>query len=174
MKILVDTGDAMNTGNNDYLLWKMSQCPSMVAEYLECGADTKYDVVQLLAVLDLKGAHQPIDHGNMTVVIRYRTPDLINNTSLFILFFALGNDVALRCVLGIPCLLAMGTVFHILQGQLKCSEFNQEFNLQLDPPGKGLPNGTNFDTFLLRYLLVFRIMVQPYPRPFSILPLMAP
>ena len=40
----------------------------------------------------------------------------------------------------------MGTVFHILQGQLKCSEFNQEFNLQLDPPGKRLPDGINFDT----------------------------
>ena len=57
IRMLVNTGTAMNTGNLDYHKWVMSQCPSMVAEYLECGASTEYDVVQLLAALDLKGTH---------------------------------------------------------------------------------------------------------------------
>ena len=48
----------------------MTQYPSMVDEYLECGADTEYDVVQLLAALNLKGTHWPIDHVSMTAVIR--------------------------------------------------------------------------------------------------------
>jgi len=119
--MFVDTGAAMNASNKDYRLWVMSQCPSMVAEYLECGADTEYDVVQLLVVLDLKGAHQHMDHGSMTTVIQYRTPYLINNTSPLILSFALDNDVALRSILGIPCLLAMGTVVDLVQDQLKCT-----------------------------------------------------
>ena len=34
MRMLVDTSAAMNTGNLDYHKWVMSQCPSMVAEYL--------------------------------------------------------------------------------------------------------------------------------------------
>ena len=146
MRMLVDTGAAMNTGNLAYHQWVMSQCPSMVAEYLECGDGTEYDVVQLLAALDLKGTHQPVHHGSMTAVIRYRTPYLINNTSPLILSFALGKDVALRSVLGIPCLLAMGAVVDLVKGQLGCSELNQEFMLQLDPPGKGLPDGTQFDS----------------------------
>ena len=45
MRKLVDTGAVMTTGNKAYHQWVMSQCPSMVAEYLECGVDTKYDVV---------------------------------------------------------------------------------------------------------------------------------
>ena len=146
MRMLLDTSAAMNTGNLAYHQWVMSQCPSMVAEYLECGDGTEYDVVQLLAALDLKGTHQPVNHGSMTAVIRYRTPYLINNTSPLILSFALGKDVALRSVLGIPCLLAMGAIVDLVKGQLRCSELNQEFMLQLDPPGKGLPDGTQFDS----------------------------
>ena len=87
----------------------------MVAEYLECSANTEYDMVQLLADLDLKRTHQPIDHGSMTAVIRYINPQLINNTSPLIISFVLGNDVALRSVLGIHCLLVMVTVIDLVK-----------------------------------------------------------
>ena len=33
----------------------MSQSPSMIAEYLERGADNEYDVAQLIVALNLKG-----------------------------------------------------------------------------------------------------------------------
>ena len=52
----------------------------------------------------------------------------------------------MRSILGIPCLLAMGTIVDLVNGQLRCSELNQDFMLQLDPPGKGLPDITNFDS----------------------------
>ena len=55
--MLVDTGAAMNTDNFDYHKWVMSQCLSMVAEYLECGAGSEYNVVQLLTTLDFKETH---------------------------------------------------------------------------------------------------------------------
>ena len=147
MSMLVDTGAAMNTGNKAYHQWVMSQCPSMVAEYIECGPNTDYDVVQILAALDLKGTSQPIDHGSMTAVIRYKTPYLIHNSDPLILSFALGTDVALRSVLGIPCLLAMGAVVDLVNGHLDCKELNSVFPLQLDPPGKGLPDGASLDSF---------------------------
>ena len=77
--------------------------------------------------MDLKGTHQPMDYGSMTTIIWYQTPYLINNASPLIISFALGNNVALRSVLDIPCLLAMGAVVDLVQGQLECSELNQEF-----------------------------------------------
>ena len=142
----VDTGAAMNICNLDYHKWVMSQCPGMVDEYFECSAGTEYDVVKLLVALDLKRTQQSVNHGRMTAVIRYRTSYLINNTSPLILSFALGKDVTLRSVLGISCLLKIATVVDLVNGQLRCSELNQQFMLQLDPPDKGLPNGTNFDS----------------------------
>ena len=147
MSILVDTGAVINTGNKTYHQWFMSQCPSMIDEYIECGSNTDYNVVQILAALDLKGTSQPVDNGSMTAVIRYETPCLIHNTDPFILSFALGTDVALRSVLGIPCLLFMGVVVDLENGQLDCKELNSMFPLHLDPPGKYLPDGSSYDSF---------------------------
>jgi len=89
MSMLADTGVSMNTGNKTYHQWAMSQCPSMVVEYIECGPNTGYDVIQILAALDLIGISQPVDYGNMTAVIRYETPYLIHNTDSLILFFCI-------------------------------------------------------------------------------------
>lgn len=88
----------------------MTQYPSTVAGYLEYGTDTEYDVVQLSTTMDLKETRQPVDHRNIAAFIKYKSPYIINNTSPLILSFVLGTDVALRSVLGFPCLLAMGTV----------------------------------------------------------------
>ena len=144
--MLVDISATMNTGNKDHHTQVMSQCPNMVAEYIECGTNTEYEVVQLLTALDLKETHQPVNHGSMTAVIRYRIPYFVNNTSSLSLLFALDNDVELRSILGTHFLLAMGAVFDLVQDQFKCSELNKEFNLKLDPPGKGLSDGIIFDT----------------------------
>ena len=54
MRILVDTDASINTGFLDYHKWVISQCPSMVVEYLECDDGTEYDIVQLRATLALK------------------------------------------------------------------------------------------------------------------------
>ena len=40
----------------------------------------------------------------------------------------------------------MGAVVDLVKGQFRCSELNQEFMLQLDPPDKGLPDETEFDS----------------------------
>ena len=125
----------------------MSQCPSIFAEYFKCSPGTEYDAVQIWAALDLKWEHQPVDYGSMTAVIRYKTPYIITNTSPLNIFFALGTDVALRSVLGITSLLAMGAVVDLAKGQFVCLELNKEFMLQLDPPGKGIPDGSTLESF---------------------------
>ena len=145
MRMLLDTGAAMNTGSLTYHLWVMSQCPEMVAEIIQCGDGTGYDVVQLLAALDLDSSRQLLDHGKMTAVIRYKTPYFFNKSEPFFISFALDNDVSLWCVLGLPTLLALGELINLVKGEFICSEIGQTFPLTLDPPGKGLPEGIVFD-----------------------------
>ena len=116
IQMLVDTGDAMNTGDLNYHLWVMSQCPDIIEEFLQCGKDTDYDVVHLLAAIDLSGVPTDDDHGQMTAVIRYKTPYTVNGKDPFILSFALGNDVSLHCVFGLPTLLAMGASIGLASG----------------------------------------------------------
>ena len=108
MRMLLNTGAAMNSGSLTYHLWVMSQCLEMVGEFIQYGDGTGYNVVQLLAALDLDSSHQPLDHGKMTAVIRYKTPYLVNKRDPLFIYFAFGNDISLRCVLGLPILLALG------------------------------------------------------------------
>ena len=88
MRMLVDTGAAMNTGNIDFHLWVMSQCPDIVDEFLQCGKDTEYDVVHLLAALDIEDITKDSTHGQMTAVIRYKTPYFVTGKGPFVLSFA--------------------------------------------------------------------------------------
>ena len=123
----------------------MSQYPEIVGEIIQCGDGTGYDVVQLLAALDLDSSHQSLDHGKMTAIIRYRTPYFINKRDPLFVYFALGNDVSLQCVLGLPTLLALSGLINLVKGEFLCSEIGRTFPLTLDPPGKGLPEGIVFD-----------------------------
>ena len=57
IRMLLDTGDDMNLGNLTYHILVMLECLEIVGESIQCGADTRYDVVQLLAALDLDSNH---------------------------------------------------------------------------------------------------------------------
>ena len=106
MRMLVNTGAVMNSGNLAYHHWVMSECTEMAGEFIQCGGTSDYDVVKLMAALDLDTIQQPVGHGHMTAVIRYRNPYLVNKRDPLFISFALGNDVLLRRVLGLPTLLA--------------------------------------------------------------------
>ena len=58
----------------------------------------------------------------------------VNNKNLLILLFALGDDVALRSVLGLPTPLSIGTTINLPLGKLICSKLNVTSLLLLDPP----------------------------------------
>ena len=147
MRMLIDIGAAMNTGNFDFYMWVMSQYPDIVDEFLICGKDTAYVVVHLLAVLDLKDINTDVTHGQMTAVIRYKTPYTIASKGPFILAFVLGKYISLRSVLGSPTLLAMGTDINLVKCLLSCIELNRDFPLELQPPGKDLSEGTSLNHY---------------------------
>ena len=92
--------------------------------FIQFGGISEYDEVKLLAALDLDSSQQPLDHGNITAVIRYRTPYLINKRDPLFIYFALGNDVSLRCVLGLSTLLALGGVVNLKTMAFNCSKIN--------------------------------------------------
>ena len=98
-----------------------------------------------MAALDLDSSHQSLDHGEITAVIRYRIPDLVNKRDPLFIYFSLGNDVSLRCVLGLPTLLALGGLINLVNGKFIRFEIDRTFPLTLDLPGKDLPEGTVFD-----------------------------
>ena len=84
----------------------MSRYPDIVAEYLECGPGTKYDLVKLKVAVTQSDAEGKLDDGTLSAIIRYKTPYFINSHRLT-LSFALGKTLSLRTILGISSLEAM-------------------------------------------------------------------
>ena len=139
MRMLVETGAAMNTGNLRFHMWVMFQYPDIVDDRLQCGKDTAYDAEHLLADLDLNDIDTDASHDQMTAVIRYKTPYTVDGKGPFILSFVLSNDVNLRSVLGLPTLLVMGANINLVKGLLSCIELNCSFPLELQHPDKVYP-----------------------------------
>ena len=81
----------------------------------------------------------------MAAVIRYKTPYLVNKRDPLFISVTLGNDVPLRCSLGLPTLLTLGGQTNLLKGEFICSEINRTLLLTLHPPGKRLHEGIVFD-----------------------------
>ena len=75
------------------------QCPKIVDGFLQCKEDVDYDGVYLLATFSLNEVTIDIDHGQMTAVIRYKMPYIMEFRDLFILSFALGNNGSVRSFL---------------------------------------------------------------------------
>ena len=148
IRMFVDTGAVMNTGSLEYHLWVMSYGPGIVETYLRCGSDTAYDAVHLLASIDLKETNQDVDHGKMTAFIWYKKPYMVKGYGPFILPFVLEHDVSFRCILILPTLLSIGAAIDLLSGELDCTQLDRNFPLTLDPPGKGLPDGTTLNRSL--------------------------
>ena len=97
-----------------------------------------YNVVQLIAALNLDTDQQSISHSEMTAIIRYRTPYLVYNRDILFIYFALGNNSSLHCVLQLPTLLTLGGSTDLVKGEILYSEINRNFPLTLDSPSKGL------------------------------------
>jgi len=63
----------------------------------------------------------------MIAVIRYKTPYFINQRYPLFVYFSLGNDASLRCVLEFLTLLALGGLIDLVKGEFVCSEVTEYF-----------------------------------------------
>ena len=163
MRMQLDIGTTIDSGNITYHLWAISECSEIMGEFIQCGTYILFDIVHLLSDLDLDSNHQPLDHGKMTAVIRYRTPYFINKRDPLFIYSALGNDVFLRCILRFPTLLVLGGLVDLVKWEFVYSESNGTFPFTLDPPSKGLPESIVFDN--ITYIIPQTVSTNVKPNP---------
>ena len=70
----VGSGTAINRGNLNYHRSIMSQFPDAVAEYIECGPGTKYDLVQRKVAVTQSAAEGHFNDCTLSAIIRYKNP----------------------------------------------------------------------------------------------------
>ena len=79
LRMLVDSGAAMNTGHLKYHRFIMAQFSDIIEEYIECGPGTKYDLVKLKVAVTQSAAVDKFNDGTLSTIIRYKTPYVCNS-----------------------------------------------------------------------------------------------
>jgi hypothetical protein len=143
--ILMDTCGALNTGYLLFHQWVMSERPDLVTEYIKFDAGNPFKPIKLC------GANRdPLDfyastHGNLTAIIRYRTPYQDQTGSPITFSFALGTDVTVKTIFGLPTLCDLDSVISLRANSLYNSVLDCPFPITRAAAVFGLPSGCIFD-----------------------------
>jgi len=110
---LFDTGAALNTGYLPYHRFIMSTRPDLIAEYEEFNGRNPFDPIKLGGAITDPSAYNLENHGLLKAVIRYHTPFKTGQDAkpLF-LSFALGNDITVNSIIGLPFINALELAYH--------------------------------------------------------------
>lgn len=100
--VLYDTGGALSSGELSYHKNIMKAYPEMVDSYEEFNSDNPFDPIKLCGAILNPEAYSKEQHDILTAVICYRLPYDIGSSNPPKLAFALGKDVAVDTILGIP------------------------------------------------------------------------
>ena len=102
MSFLYDTGAAINTGCLHYHLYIMQECPHIVHSFEEFNGANPFEPIKLCGAITDPLAYDVAKHGILSEVVRYRTPYVLNTGEPFILAFALGSDMSVNSIFGLP------------------------------------------------------------------------
>ena len=99
---LYDTGGALNTGNLALHMHIRKTVPTAVYEFEEFDGSKPFDPIKLCGALLDPSDYDSSKHGILSAVIRYHTPySTIEGKKVF-LCFALGADMSVDTIMGIP------------------------------------------------------------------------
>ena len=129
MRMLVNSGAAMNNDNKRYHQQGMHRYPDIVTEYLECGPGTKFDLVRLRVAV----ASASVMDGSLSAIIRYKTPYFISSRPL-LLSFALRDSLSLNTILGTPALEQLWGILNLGDRSLTLQSIDKVFPLIIQDP----------------------------------------
>lgn len=149
IKVHTDSCASLNVGNELCHYWLMTKFPSVVKSY------TRFDDIQGWEKIRLtvatknpeEGINTSLGHsGALTSIVRYHTPFTLRNGQPYILSIALGSDVAVNTILGIPDMHkdCLGSVIDINDMKFQCKGISQSFRLLGGRADTGLPANIDF------------------------------
>jgi hypothetical protein len=142
---LMDTCGALNTGYLLYHLWLMSERPDLVAEFVSFDDSNPFEPIKLGGAIRDPDDFDASDHGNLTAVVRYYTPYTDISGSSITVSFALGSDVTVNTIFGLPMLCDLDSVISLRTNSLHSRALNVDFPITRAAAAFGLPFGCVFD-----------------------------
>jgi hypothetical protein len=141
----MDTCGALNTGYLTFHLWLMSERPDIVAEFHSFDDSNPFEPVKLGGAIRDPSDFDAADHGNLTAVIRYYTPYSDASGAPITLSFALGPDVTVNTIFGLPMLCDLDSVISLTSNSLHSRALSTDFPITRAAATFGLPPDCTFD-----------------------------
>jgi hypothetical protein len=143
---LMDTCGALNTGYLEFHLWLKSERPDLVAEFISFDDANPFEPIKLGGAIRDPTDFDASTHGNLTAVIRYYTPytDLSGNP--ITISFALGSDVTVNTIFGLPMLCDLDVIISLRSNSMHSRALNLDFPITRAEAVFGLPAGCLFDS----------------------------
>ena len=105
LSFLYDTGAAINTGYLPYHKKIMHECPHIVESYEEFNGSNPFEPIKLVGAITDPDVYDKERHGVLSAVVRYKTPYIMRSGKPFKLCFALGADMSVNSIFGLPGIL---------------------------------------------------------------------
>ena len=128
LRVLYDSGSAVNIGNKRHHLSLRATRPDLVAEYIEFDDLVHgFDPISLLgAISPPPGAPQP-NWDQLTAIIRYHTGLYTADGAPFQFSVCLGDNVSTNTILGLADINSYGMDLMVSRQRVVCDALNAEF-----------------------------------------------
>jgi hypothetical protein len=143
---LMDTCGALNTGYLEFHLWVKSNRPDIVAEFISFDDANPFEPIKLGGAIRDPADFDASTHGQLTAVIRYYTPYVDQSGSPITISIALGSDVTVNTIFGLPMLCDLDVVISLRSNSMFSRTLNLDFPITRAAATCGLPAGCLFDS----------------------------
>jgi hypothetical protein len=141
----MDTSSALNTGYRLFHLWLKSEYPDFVANFVPVDDSNPFEPIKLGGTIRDPSDFDATDHGNLAAVIRYYTPYDDISFAPITISFALGSDVTLNTIFGIPMLCDLDAIISLRSNLMHSRALSPNFPITGAAANFGLPSDCSFN-----------------------------
>jgi hypothetical protein len=130
LSALFDSGAALSSGYLPYHLWIMREHPDLVASFERFDDANPFEPIKLgSAIRHPEDDYNESLHGQLTAIIRYKTPYVNTDRNPVHISFSLGNDMTVNTILGMPTIKDSGMIPFFRAGSVTCKDTSATFTI---------------------------------------------
>jgi hypothetical protein len=123
----------------------MSERPDLVADFVSFDDVNPFEPIKLGGAIRDPADFDAASHGNLTAAVRCHTPHVDASGSSVTISFALGSDVTVNTIFGLPMLCDLDSVISLRTNSMHSRALNLDFPITRAAASFGLPPGAVFD-----------------------------
>ena len=125
----MDTCGTLNTGFLTLHIWIKSERFDLVAEFDSFDDSTPLEPIKLGGVIHNLSDFDGTNHGDITAIIYYFTPYVDTSGARVTISFALGTDVTVNAIFGLPMFCNIDSVIYLQSNSLCSCTLNRDFTI---------------------------------------------